>query len=93
MDTNNQIEPTLIHSLLTVGETAEAKPTKRRRKFSIEQKRKIVEEALSSDDSFSVVARRHNVNTNLLFKWRQLYRQGGLYPKDTLPGRHDTSGI
>jgi transposase len=40
------------------------------------EKRRIVEEALSGGCSVAEVARRHGINTNLLFNWRRLYRQG-----------------
>lgn len=48
----------------------------RRRRFSVEYKRRIVEESLEGPDS--VIARRHDVNANQLFRWRQLYRLGEL---------------
>ena len=69
---------TTVPALSTSSEAAtrSTEPVQRRRRFSIEQKRRIVEEALNSGDSFSVAARRHNINTNLLFKWRRQYRQG-----------------
>lgn len=50
----------------------------RRRRFSIDYKRRIVEESLDGTDSVSVVARRHDVNANQLFRWRRLYRLGEL---------------
>ena len=40
------------------------------------EKRRIVEEALSGEESVATVARRHGVNAKLLFNWRKLYRQG-----------------
>ena len=36
----------------------------------------MVEETLAGRESVSVVARRHDVNANQLFKWRQQYRKG-----------------
>jgi len=50
----------------------------RRRRYSIEYKRRMVEECLQGPDSVSVVARRHDVNANQLFRWRRLYRLGQL---------------
>lgn len=50
----------------------------RRRRFSVAYKRRIVEECLDGPDSISVVARRHDVNANQLFRWRRLYRLGEL---------------
>jgi len=52
------------------------KPIVKRRKYSKALKRQIVEECLSGNDSASVVARRHDINANLLFKWLRLYETG-----------------
>jgi len=40
------------------------------------EKRRIVEETLVAGASVSVVARRHDVNANQVFNWRQQYRRG-----------------
>ena len=42
-----------------------------RRSWSAEEKRRIVEESLRPGASVSVVARRHDLNANLLFTWRR----------------------
>jgi transposase len=47
-----------------------------RRSWSDAQKREIVAASLEPGASVSVIARRYDVNTNLLFIWRQLYRDG-----------------
>ena len=47
-----------------------------RRQHSLEEKVRIVKETHVKGASVSAVARRHNVNTNQIFAWRQLYRQG-----------------
>lgn len=44
-----------------------------RRRFSEAERRRIVEETFAPGASVSVVARRHDVNANLVFKWRQRY--------------------
>lgn len=49
----------------------------RRRRWSAEQKLRIVEDSLQSGESVSVVARRHGVAPNLLFRWRRLASEGG----------------
>ena len=46
----------------------------RRRRRSEAERRRIVAESFEPGASVSVVARRHDVNTNLLFTWRQRYR-------------------
>ena len=44
-----------------------------RRRWSEEERRRIVAESFEPGASVSVVARRHDVNTNLLFTWRRRY--------------------
>src|SRR5438093_12493429 len=51
--------------------------TKRRRR-SLEEKRRIVEETLEAGASVARVARRHAVNANQVFYWRKKYREGRL---------------
>jgi len=51
-----------------------------RRRHTIEEKRRIVEETHARGASVATVARRHGVNANQVFGWRQLYRQGLLNP-------------
>jgi len=52
-----------------------------RRQHTLEEKRRIVEETHVKGASVSTVARRHEVNANQVFAWRQLYRRGLLEPK------------
>jgi transposase len=47
-----------------------------RRYRTVEERREIVEETLKPGVSVSQVARRYDVNTNLVFTWRRQYRQG-----------------
>lgn len=47
-----------------------------RRLRSLAEKRRIVEETLVPGASVSIVARRHDVNANLVFGWRKLYHAG-----------------
>lgn len=46
----------------------------RRRRWSDEEKRRIVAECEAPGSSVSRVARRHDVNANLLFTWRRKFR-------------------
>ncbi len=58
---------------------------RKRRSWSLDEKRRIVEETLKDGVSVAEVARRHDLNTNLLFGWR---RQFGFEPdglKDLAP--------
>jgi transposase-like protein len=47
-----------------------------RRIWSVDQKQKIVAEALAPDTSVVEVARRHSLNANLLFKWMKQAEEG-----------------
>ena len=47
-----------------------------RRRRSLEEKRRIVEETWEPDASVAKVARAHGVNANQVFHWRRQYRQG-----------------
>ena len=49
----------------------------RRRRWTSEQKLKMVEESFRSGETVSVVARRHGLAPNLLFRWRRLASEGG----------------
>jgi transposase len=51
-----------------------------RRMRTLAEKRSIVEETLQPGASVARVARRHEVNANLVFSWRRLYQQGLLEP-------------
>ncbi len=53
-----------------------AKSVSKRRSYSRQLKRQIVQEALDGSVSVSVVARRYDINANQLFKWRRQYQQG-----------------
>ena len=47
-----------------------------RRRHSVEEKRRVVEETLEPGASVARVARSHGVNANQVFAWRRQYRQG-----------------
>jgi transposase len=53
-------------------------PKRRRRSYSVEEKLRIVQETLKPGASVSVVARRHDVNANMVFTWRRHHQQGSL---------------
>jgi transposase len=56
-----------------------------RRYRTIEEKRRIVEETMVRGASVAVVARRHEVNANLVFGWRKLYQRGLLGSVSNVP--------
>jgi len=47
-----------------------------RRHRTVEEKIRIIEEALQPGASNAEVARRHGLNANLLFNWRRQYERG-----------------
>ena len=51
---------------------------RRRRRWTVEQKHRIVEETLKAGASVSMVARRYDINANLLFKWKREAEAGEL---------------
>ena len=55
---------------------------RKRRSWSVEKKRRIVDESLEDGASIAEVARRHGLNANQLFTWR---RQFGFEPRDSDP--------
>ena len=52
--------------------------TGRRRRWSEEEKLRIVTESLSGPRLVSATARRHGISTSLLFAWRRAHRGGTL---------------
>lgn len=57
---------------------------RRNRSWPEALKREIVEAALAPGASVSVVARRYDVNANLVFGWRKRYREGSLASVDAM---------
>src|SRR5438046_7387008 len=55
---------------LVLVDTKQSRPAKRR-DWPEDLKRQMVAETLEAGSSVSIVARRHDVNTNQLFKWRR----------------------
>jgi transposase len=43
---------------------------------SMEEKRRIIEEVLRGEESVAAIARRYEVNANLVFHWKRLYQKG-----------------
>jgi len=49
-----------------------------RRRWSSEQKARIVTDSLAAGANVTSVARQHDVNPNLIYAWRRLARKGAL---------------
>jgi transposase len=61
-----------------VTEFTEIKGARKYRRRTVDEKRQIVEEALSSGRSVAEIARSHEVNANQVFDWRKQYLDGRL---------------
>jgi len=72
----------------TSTQSIQVRVRERRRFRTVEEKRRMVEEALEPGASVARVARVHGVNANLLFSWRRLYLQGQLQPR-----KRETAGL
>jgi transposase len=50
----------------------------RRRRFSAQEKRTLVEESAQPGNSVSATARRYGISPSLLFRWKRLMEQGSM---------------
>jgi transposase len=57
--------------------------TGRRRRFTAQEKRRLLDETTAPGASVSSVARRYGISPSLLFRWRRLMEQGGLEGLDS----------
>src|ERR1700746_914479 len=77
-------------STSSLVDTKQAGATKRRQ-YSEALKRQMVAEAQASGASVSIVARRHDVNSNQLFRWRRqllpkaVVESGAMVPVEIAP--------
>ena len=62
------------------GQAAAGSGRRRRRLWSPDEKRRIVAETFVPGASVSIVARRHDLNTNMLFTWRRQMGSGTVFP-------------
>jgi len=69
-------------STVTLTKNTSARSGKRRMR-TLDEKRQIVEEVLQGGESVAVIARRHEVNANLVFSWKRQYEKGLLEPVRT----------
>ncbi len=63
---------------MSIAEAADSgSPRRKRRSWTLEEKRRIVDESLEDGASIAEIARLHDLNANQLFTWR---RQFGVEP-------------
>src|SRR6266446_1537049 len=80
-------------------ERLEVVETGRRRRWSEDEKLKIVLESLQAPRQISATARRYGISRSLLLQWRRLFRveqkdaeqQLGFVPAVVVPGSSDTA--
>jgi hypothetical protein len=72
-----QTEPLQITSSKPVTAKPKRLPL---RYWPVQDKRRIVEETFVPGASVSVVARKNDINSNMLFRWRREYRRGEFGP-------------
>ena len=66
------IVPTIEWTLSRMSYDGDGRPKERRRRYwTRDEKRRIVVESLEDGASAADVARRHDLNANLLFTWRR----------------------
>ena len=70
------------HTYSAQVERLEVVDTGRRRRWSEEEKLRIVAESLSGPRLVSATARRYGISTSLLFTWRRACRQSRSQPSD-----------
>ena len=68
--------PTVLEGSGRPEEIEPYRGKRRRRSWTLEAKRRIVEESLAPGASVAEVARRHGMNSNQLFIWRQQALEG-----------------
>lgn len=58
---------------------------RKRRSWTTDEKRRIVDESLEDGASIAEIARRHDLNANQLFTWRRQFGVEPSEPKDLAP--------
>ena len=60
-------------------------PRRKRRSWTTDEKRRIVEESLGEGASIAEIARQHDLNANQLFTWRRQFGVEPVEPKELAP--------
>ena len=74
------------HTPMPKVSTLEVIETGARRRWTLEEKQRIVAESFSAPRQVSSTARRHGLSTSQLFNWRRQAREGKLVDEDEAPG-------
>jgi transposase len=71
---------------MSIGKDGDPGPARRRRRsWTLDEKRRIVDESLVPGASIAEVARRHDLNANQLFTWRRQFGAEPVEPKELAP--------
>ena len=71
---------------MSIGEEEDhGVPRRRRRSWTLEEKRQIIDESLVDGASIAEIARFHDLNANQLFTWRRQFGVEPAGPKDLAP--------
>lgn len=73
------------HTPMPRVSTLEVIETGARRRWTLEEKQRIVAESFSAPRVVSATARRYGLSTSQLFNWRRLAREGKLVGEDEEP--------
>lgn len=73
------------HTPISKVSTLEVIETGARRRWTLEEKQRIVAESFSAPQVVSATARRHGLSTSQLFNWRRQAREGNLVGEDEGP--------
>jgi transposase len=77
LKTGDRRMPDAMHSVSGFDRIEVVTGVERRRRWSLGEKLKAVEETRSSGMSVSYVARKYGIAPSLLFRWRKLMAEGG----------------
>ena len=64
-----------------------------RRKFTADQKYKIVKEALTTDSSVSEVCKKYGINSSLFYHWQEAFLKGAREGMERNGGRPSTAEL
>lgn len=70
---------------MSIEEEGPAPPRRKRRSWTLEEKRQIVDESLENGVSIAEIARLHDLNANQLFTWRRQFGVEPSAPNDLAP--------